>query len=85
MEGHQSEVVQRSFGSAQRCFQNFGCSLDDLDQVVVHGPGDIKDERQGGRALGDVLVCVLTRAKRRGQRQCHQQESALHVRAKAFR
>lgn len=59
MEGDQGKVIQRSLRSAQGCFQNLGGALDYLDQVVVHGAGHIKNERQGGCALRDVLLCGL--------------------------
>lgn len=56
MERDQSEVIQSLLGSVQGCFQDLGGSFDDLHQVVVHGAGHIKHERQGGCALGDVLL-----------------------------
>lgn len=53
---HQSEVIQRLLGSPQGGFQYLGGALDHLHQVVVHGAGHVKDERQRGRPLRDRLV-----------------------------
>lgn len=55
MKRHQGEVIQRFLRSAQGCFQYLGRALDDLHQVVVHGAGHVKDERQRRCPLRDVL------------------------------
>lgn len=83
MEGDQGKVIQWSLRSAQGCFQNLGRTLDDLDQVVVHGAGHIKDECKGGCALRDVLLCgpgpcILPGAKRHWQRKGQPHQSAAH-------
>lgn len=57
MKRHQGEVIQRFLRSAQGCFQYLGCALDDLHQVVVHGAGHVKDERQSRCPLRDLLFC----------------------------
>lgn len=88
MKGDQGKVIQRSPRSAQRRFQNLGCALDDLDQVVVHGAGHVKDERQGGCALRNVLLCgtggprALPGAKSHWQRKGQPQQTTAHFRAK---
>lgn len=86
MKWHQSEVIQRVLGSAQRCFQYLGCALDDLHQVVVHGAGHVEDERQSRCPLRDRLFCgcrdpsVLPGAKSHWQREVQPQQSAAHLR-----
>lgn len=60
MKRDQSKVIQRSLRPAEGRLQNLGRPLDNLNQVVVHGAGHIKDECQGGCALRDVLLCGLS-------------------------
>lgn len=88
MKWHQGEVIQRFLRSAQGCFQNLGCALDDLHQVVVHGAGHVEDERQSGCPLRDRLCCgrrvpsVLPGTKGHWQREVQPQQSAAHLKVK---
>lgn len=88
MKWHQGEVIQRFLRSAQGCFQDLGCALDDLHQVVVHGAGHVEDERQSRCPLRDRLCCgcrdpsVLPGAKSHWQREVQPQQSAAHLRVK---
>lgn len=89
MEGDQGKVIQRSLRSTQGCFQNLGGTLDNLDQVVVHGAGHIKDKCQGGCALRDVLLwnsgpCVLPSGECHWQRKRQPYKSGAHFRSKSL-